>query len=272
MYDRRPDPPFSVREGLERGGDLILDDAPEALRYGLREVLKVLGYSMPSNQRAVLCGALRVAPDHGNWSEYPNIDYEVDQLIRTEPWHRFFNALERIPQFLDGEDVDRYREEMNRLFAVEQIGYRFEGDRIVRIGAEEFHAAIQLAQNALGGDERFAEARKQFERGLDFRNARPADKANAIKEAVNSVEATLQIIYARPGVALPTLVSQNIPEAVPGGIKNLWKALYSQGSGTIGARHASIGGNVPTGPRADLALHVAAALHTFAVAELDTKP
>ena len=118
-------------------------------------------------------------------------------------------------------------------------------------------------------DERFAEARKQFDRGLAFRNNRPPDWANAVKEAVNSVEATLQIIYQRPGVALTKLVTQNLPETVPGGVRNLFKALYSQGSGTVGARHASIGGNAPTGPRADLALHVAAALHTFALAELD---
>ena len=129
MSDRRPAPPFSAREGLDLDGDLIVNDAPEALRYGLREVLKLIGYANQSSQRAVLCSALRVPPDHGNWSEYPNIDYEVDQLIRTEPWYRFFNALERIPQFLGDGDVAGFREQMNRLFAEEQIGYRFEDDR-----------------------------------------------------------------------------------------------------------------------------------------------
>ena len=136
------------------------------------------------------------------------------------------------------------------------------------LGTEEFHAAIGLARIALGG-ERFAEPRRQFERGYDFRNRRPADWSNAIKEAVNSVEGLLQVIYSRPGVSLTTLVSENLPSELPGGIRQLFRSLYSQGSATIGARHASIGGNEPTGPRAELALHVAAALHEYAVNELD---
>lgn len=99
---------------------------------------------------------------------------------------------------------------------------------------------------------------------------RPADWANAIKEAVNSVEAVLRIIYSRPGESLTTIVREELPEDVPGNIKGLFKSLYGQGSGTVGARHASIGGNNPSGPRAELAIHVAAALHAYAASELDS--
>ena len=97
----------------------------------------------------------------------------------------------------------------------------------------------------------------------------PPDWPNAIKEAVNSVEAVLQIIYVRPSVALSTIVTENVSPSVPGGVQRVFKALYSQGSGTVGARHASIGGNDPTAARAELALHIAAALHAYAVAELN---
>ena len=263
--------PFSVREGL--GGDtpLIYDDAPGALRAGLREVLEGIGYRKPSSQRRVLSKALRVNSDNQNWSEYPNIDSEVEDLIASGPWYKFFDALERMRQFLLEEEVATYYEKMNTLFAEERIGYRFETGNIVRIGTEEFHVAVTGAQYALQ-DARFVEPRRQFERAYEFRNQRPADWANAIKEAVNSVEAVLQVIYRRPSVALPTIVSENFPDELPGGIDKLFRSLYSQGSGTTGAHHASIGGNEPTGPRAELAIHIAAALHAFAVAELDTSP
>ena len=52
-------------------------------------------------------------------------------------------------------------------------------------------------------------------------------------------------------------------------VKQLLRTLYSQGSGTTGARHASVEGIEPTGPRAELAIHVAAALHAYVVSELD---
>lgn len=264
------DHPFSIREGLEGEAPLIYHDAPEGLRYGLREVLHLLGYRTPTAQRRILCKALRIIPDRSNWGDYPNVEDEVVGLISTEPWYKFFNGLERICLFLRGEKVAAYKEKMNALFAEERIGYRFESGKIVRIGSEEFHVAVTEALNGLQG-ERFMEARRQFERAYEFRNGRPPDWANAIKEAVNSVEAVLQVIYQRPGVAMPTIISENFPDDLPGGIKKVFRSLYSQGSGTTGARHASIGGNVPTGPRAELAIHIAASLHAFAVDELDRR-
>ena len=263
-----PNQPFSRREGLGAEYALIYDDAPGELRYGLREVLDDLGYKAPSDQRAVLCKALRIIPDKYNWSEYPNIETEVLDLIATEPWFKFFDAMERVPKSLPDAKVPTYHEKMNALFAEEQIGYRFESGAIVRRGTEEFHTVVRVARTALG-DERFAEPRRQFELGCDFRNRRPADWANAIKEAVNSVEGVLQVIYCRPGVSMTTIIKEDLPAELPGGIKKLFRSLYSQGSGTVGARHASIGGNEPTGTRAELALHVAASLHEFAISELD---
>ena len=260
--------PFSEREGLRPGGPLIYDNAPESVRYGIREVLTVLGYQRPSEQRRVLCQALRIIPDLGNWTDYPNVDNEVIDLLTTTSWYKLFDALERIPRYLQPHDLAIYFDEVNALLADEMVGYRFESGRLVRVGTEEFHTAVAAAQTALQ-DERFAEPRRQFHRAYEFRNSFPPDWANAIKEAVNSVEGVLQVLYDRPGVALPTIVNDNLPSDLPGGIGRLFRSLYSQGSGTVGARHASIGGNDPTGPRAELAIHLAAALHAFVVAELN---
>ena len=266
--------PFSIREGLGAEYPLIYDEAPEELRYGLREVLSDLGYDRSRLQRAILCKALRRFPPKSNLFELPIftsvIENEVLDLISIEPWHKFFDAMERIPRFLLEEQATAYYEKMNLLFAEERIGYRFESGAIVRLGTEEFHTAVRLARIALR-DERFAEPRRQFELGYEFWNRRPADWANAIKEAVNSVEGVLQVIYCRPSVSMTTIVSEDFPAELPRGIKELFRSLYSQGSGTVGARHASIGGNEPTGPRAELALHVAASLHEFAVSELDRR-
>ena len=261
--------PFSAREGFRGQDPLIYDEVPDGVRYGIREVLMVLGYRTPTAQRRILCGALRVPPDTYNWSDYPNVDSEVASLTSVYPWFKFLDGLERIPLFLSSELVHTYFEKMNELFADESLGYRFDSGNLVRVGTEEFHVAIETARHALQGD-KFAEPCRQFERAYQFRNSFPPDWPNVIKESVNSVEAVLQVIFDSPGVALPTIVTQNLPSELPGGIKRMFSALYSHGSGTVGARHAAIGGNEPTGSRAELAIHVASALHAFAVAELDT--
>ena len=263
MIDRS----FSEREGLRSGGPLVYDNAPDSVRYGIREVLTVIGYLTPTAQRRVLCPALRISPDKDNWSDYPNVDNEVVDLLTTTSWCKFYDSLERIPLYLQSDVVATYYERINALLADEMVGYRFESDRLARVGTAEFQTAVVAARTALQ-DERFAEPRRQFNRAYEFRNNFPPDWPNAIKEAVNSVEGVLQVIYDRPGVALPTIVNDNLPSDLPGGIRRLFGSLYSHGSGTVGARHASIGGNDPTGPRAELAIHLAAALHAFVVAEL----
>ncbi len=259
--------PFSAREGFSSQETLIYNDVPEGVRYGIREVLSVLGYRTPTEQRHILCGALRIRPETYNWSDYPNVNIEVVGLTSIGPWYRYLDGLERVPRFLPEELVPTYFEKMNELFADENLGYRFDSGMLVRVGTEEFHMAIDAARHSLQ-DEKFAEPRRQFERAYEFRNSLPPDWPNAIKEAVNSVEGVLQVIFERPGVALPAIVNDDMPSELPGGIKRMFKSLYSQGSGTVGARHAAIEGNEPTGPRAELAIHVAAALHIFAVTEL----
>ena len=262
-----PELPFSARQGIRSNKPLVFEDAPASLRYGVQEVLYELGYGTPTAQRAIICKAWRVPPDRNNWSD-PNVEDEVVSLLTSGLWNEFFDRIERMPKFLKPYEAEDFCEKFNRLLAEESIGYYFQGNKIVPVGTEELDAVVEVARTALSS-ERFAEPRRQFERGLEFRSARPADWANVIKEAVNSVEGVLQIIYNRPSVSLTTIVKEELPADLPRNIKELFKSLYGQGSGTVGARHASIGGNEPNAARAELALHLAAALHSFAVSELD---
>ena len=217
--------PFSDRHGLRPNEPLIYDAAPEGLRYGLREVLHELGFERPTQQRGVMCRAMRIRPDPNNWSDYPNVEIEVNDLISVTPWYRFFDMLERIPRFL-GDEVSPgdYIDLMNQLFADERLGYRFAGQQIERVGTDEFDEAVTVALDSLQED-RMSEPRRQFVRACEFRNDRPPDWSNAIKEAVNSVEGAMQIIYNRPGVSLTTIISNDLPADVPNNIKRIILAL-----------------------------------------------
>ena len=116
------DEPFSLREGVRGESDLIYDDAPEAFRFGIRDVLYVLGRRTPKAQRHILCSALRVSPDPNNWSE-PNVEDGVAQLLQQSIWYKLFDALERVPMHLNqgwiqsiyGPSDVVYYEEVNKL-------------------------------------------------------------------------------------------------------------------------------------------------------------
>ena len=211
---------FSEREGLRNTTPLIYDSAPYQLRYGVRQVLTRLDYRTPTAQRQVLCSALRTPPDTENWRGQDE-DNEVINLLVKTPWLEFFDALERIPLYVDDAEVELYYDEMNALLADESIGYRFESGKLIRVGTEQFHNAVNEAQTSLQGD-RFSEPRRQFEQANHFRNSVPPDWPNAIKEAVNSVEATLQVVYNQPGVAFTAIMSENFPSDLPRGIKQLF--------------------------------------------------
>lgn len=75
--------PFSERHGLTP------PDAPITIRSEapdwLRELLLTVAYKSdlaPSQIRTVLCEMLLETPDANNWSEFPNVDGEVRNLLR----------------------------------------------------------------------------------------------------------------------------------------------------------------------------------------------
>lgn len=69
---------FSTRHGytLAEPPITVREDAPPELRQELLHIVYSLDFE-PSDARRVVCRVLRARPDAGNWSERPNIEYEV---------------------------------------------------------------------------------------------------------------------------------------------------------------------------------------------------
>jgi hypothetical protein len=252
---------FSERYGYRPLREaLIYENVPEQVRQGLREVLTTCGYGRPSSQRAIICTALHVRPDPGNWSEFPNVDGEVDSLVHGCAWYTFYDMCQRIALRLTNTPFEA---ELNKLFREEGVGYVISEGGITKVGSEEFDESVKGAIVELAYP-RFGVALQQFRKALDFRNGIPPDYPNAVKEAVNAVEGVWQIVTDKPGTALPTLLSSAEPP-LPSGLKKLYDGLYGYGSGSEGARHAGVGGNVPEAEEAEFIIHSAAAAIRYAI-------
>lgn len=87
---------FSRRHGYsgQAAPITVREDAPEALRHAVVQIAAEEGFGTPSDQRALICRVLRVMPDRNNWSEYPNVAGEVEDLITTCMWYRVYDIAE----------------------------------------------------------------------------------------------------------------------------------------------------------------------------------
>ena len=84
---------FSDRLGLrpEPAEITVRHDVPEELRGILADIGYRHGYR-PISLRALLCPLFFKRPDSNNWSEYPNTDREVRDLLDECPWYEVYES------------------------------------------------------------------------------------------------------------------------------------------------------------------------------------
>ncbi len=78
----------------------IREEAPEGLRTTILNTAKKLGMG-PKRLRPIICQALNARPDPFNWSEYPNIWDEVQELLYECDWFRVYDIIEDVYAILD---------------------------------------------------------------------------------------------------------------------------------------------------------------------------
>jgi hypothetical protein len=94
-------PTFSERHGYSPPEPeiTIRYDAPQWLRSLIIRIAYDAKLS-PSALRETLCDLLLESPDPGNWSEYPNIDNEAQDLLSRAEWFQVYDFIEIIAQRL----------------------------------------------------------------------------------------------------------------------------------------------------------------------------
>ncbi|MNV38323.1 hypothetical protein D3C71_1298700 [compost metagenome] len=214
---------FSRRQGYSRADAeiSIRHEAPEALRGAVVSIAYQCGFA-PSELRLVLCSILYKSPDKSNWSEYPNIDHEVGNLMDELEWFEVYDFIERLAEkaLYKGRD---FSGEVNNYFRVAGIGWQLLDQRIQMRGTEAFEAAVREGQQLLSQQHRATAAYELHEALQDLSRRPQPEISGAIQHAMAALECVArdvvgskdtlgQLIQRNPGL-FPKPVDQIVEKA-----------------------------------------------------------
>lgn len=257
---------FSQRRGVSiRETEIkIRDDAPQHVREAIVQIAKEAGLR-PSDLRRVICRVLRVAPSDNNWSEYPNIDYEVNELISSCEWYRVYDIVEALMEYLgDRGGEEDFQREINQFFRESGVGWQLIDGAVEIRGPEHFEAALDsvAAESSVAGAET---AQREFHEALLDLSRRPdPDVTGAVQHAMAGLECVARELVGDPRATLGEILRRypgRIPKPLDTAIEKLW------GFASERARHVREGGAVEKGEAA-LVVSVAAAAATYVLGSM----
>jgi hypothetical protein len=253
---------FSERHGY-RGDEqeiTVREDAPQDLRFAIPLIAKGAGMN-PSDMRTTICQTLLVRPNPSNWSEYPNVWGEVNDLIEGCDWFKVYDIAEGLYRGL-AEQWDRapakdFQNRLNQFFREHGIGWQMSDGKIVYRGSEAFTETTTKAAALLMDTGRNAAA-KEIHEALQDISRRPApDVTGAIQHVIAALECTARDVTSEPNLTLGRLISQlRLRPPLDTAVEKLWAYASDR------ARHIREGQAVATA-EAELVVSVACAVCTF---------
>jgi hypothetical protein len=225
--------PFSKRNHF-RGSPkeiTVREDAPENLRYFVLQTARDLGWR-PTPLRSILCRVLRARPDASNWSEYPNIWDEVQELMYGCDWFKVYDIIEALHvAFARGDensgdnDAGVFADELNEFFIDEGIGWQLVDGNIVTRGTEAFETVVTEATTALETSQR-PTAAKHLHEALEDLSRRPhADLPGAAYHAMGSLECVARDLTGDPKATLGEILERHpglLPKPLDTALSRVW--------------------------------------------------
>lgn len=205
---------FSRRNGLTRPDAeiTIRNDAPQEIRDAVVQIAYQCGFQ-PSDLRMLLCSLLFRAPDKENWSERPNIDGEVRDLIECCEWFEVYDLIEKISTIHRYGNND-FSEEINRFFRIAGVGWQLVNGQVEIRGNEVFETVVRHGQKELYQQGRVTAATELHEAINDLSRRPTAETTGAIQHAMAALECVArdvvgskdtlgQLIQRNPGLFPP---------------------------------------------------------------------
>ena len=259
--------PFSKRHGLVEPEPEITvrEGEPGALRTALPGMAYDCGLT-PTNLREIVCRVLEVEPDSYNWTDFPNVDGEVRDLLKECQWFYIYDVIERILssrlRHLMAED---FAERLNAYFRKRGYGWQIVNGSVEVRGTEAFEVPVRGALGELAQSGR-ATAHSELQEALRDISRRPEpDVTGAVQHSMAALECLARDISGRSKDTLGDIAERR-PELFPRPLEEVVNKLWGFASNK--ARHLKEGGAVEF-EEAELVVHTASALCSYLIHKFD---
>ena len=228
---------FSDRQGYRPSAAPITvrEDAPSSLRGAIPLIAGEAGMK-PSDMRRVICTILLVPPDKDNWSEYPNIRHEVDDLMESAPWYKIYDIAEALYAEVaangawDSGPAGEFGRRLNDFFVENGIGWELRDGRITHRGSEAFARSTHEVPDRLDESDLQRAASEMREALRDISRRPEPDITGAIQHAMAALEATAREVAGQPNLTLGKLVSSlALPAPLDQAVHKLWGYASDRG-------------------------------------------
>lgn len=249
---------FSKRHGFQpiEKKITVRHDAPYELRGAIVDIAYATGFS-PRTLRPVVCNTLKKRPNPGNWTEYPNIDNEIHNLIDDCEWYQVYDVIEDV--YRAASIPEKFEEEINSYFKTEGIGWQLINGKIEVRGEEGFETAIKEASSAIKESDLKTASNEIHEAILDLSRRPDPDITGAVQHAMASLECVAREICGDQKATLGDILKRYdslIPKPLDAAIEKAWGYASEMG------RHLREGRN-PTFEEAELLVGVCASISAY---------
>lgn len=260
--------PFSKRHGYagtQEAEITVREDAPEELRAYLTQLCYECGLS-PKALRELVCQALRKQPDRNNWTEYPNVANEVEDLLLECKWYKVYDIIERVLDNLGNqnyrsENYDHFQNELNEYFVENGIGWKLVDGQLEMRGPESFESVLSSARQTA---EAFGHptAANELHQAISDLSRRPdPDPTGAIQHAIAALECVARKITGDEKANLGDILKKHtslIPQPLDQAVSRAWGYASEHG------RHLREG-RVPSFEEAELLVGLCAAISNYII-------
>src|SRR5690606_16172392 len=142
----------------------------------------------PSDLRTITSRVLKIPPDSNNWSEFPNIDWEVGQHLENCEWYLIYDIIEVIIQKLNPKEKETFTNEINEYFITNGIGWKIVNGQIETRGDEVFETVVKTVVSVLDVA-KLQTAKTEIREALNDLSRRPTpDITGAIQHSLACLE------------------------------------------------------------------------------------
>jgi hypothetical protein len=213
------------------------NDAPAELREALPQIAVEVGLG-PSELRAVVCGVLRKRENPQNWSDYPNVWNEVNELVDEAPWYQVYDVAEAIYEYLrerqhraaaSADKAGEFEAELNATFHEYGIGWQMDRGELKARGAEAYQAVVEGAIDALADQARTTASGELLEAQRDLSRRPEPDITGAIQHAVAALECVAREYTGDRKATLGKLLN-DYPDLFPKPIRDAVEKVWGYAS------------------------------------------